>query len=517
MSMLQRNNTSDMFDASSVIADSVTRAAETSRGTIELNERAARAADALSENTISAPLLLSIIRLAELGIVAVAGALAQHLPFGPEVTSPERATAIALIGACMTVVTLQAIDAYQIASLRRSFNNFARATFAWSVTLAILAVGTAVALGVQTFPANWFAAWFATGALILLLFRGIVATLVDRWSRNGRLERRAVIVGGGRNAEDLIIAMEAQPDQDIRICGIFDDRNDDRSPPMVGGYPKLGTVEELVEFGRRARIDMLIISIPLSAEGRVLQLLKRLWVLPLDIRLSAHTDKLRFRERAHSRIGATPMLSIFDKPVAAWDGILKRGVDIFLAITALSVLWPLMLLTALAIRLESAGPVIFRQRRFGFNNQIIDVLKFRSMYTDQNDADARRVVTRGDPRVTRVGRIIRKTSIDELPQLVNVLRGELSLVGPRPHAINAHTQDRLWDEVIEGYFGRHRVKPGITGWAQINGFRGEVDTDTKIRRRVEHDLYYIENWSLLFDFYIIAMTPLRLFDTRNAY
>ena len=341
--------------------------------------------------------------------------------------------------------------------------------------------------------------------------------LVDRWSRFGRLERRAVIVGGGRNAEDLIIAMESQPDQDIRICGIFDDRNDDRSPPMVAGYPKLGTVEELVEFGRRARIDMLIISIPLSAEGRVLQLLKRLWVLPLDIRLSAHTDKLRFRERSHSRIGATPMLPIFDKPVAAWDGILKRAVDILLAIAALSVLWPLMLATALAIRLESAGPVIFRQRRFGFNNQIIDVLKFRSMYSDHHDADARRVVTRGDARVTRVGRIIRKTSIDELPQLVNVLRGELSLVGPRPHAINAHTQDRLWDEVIEGYFGRHRVKPGITGWAQINGFRGEVDTDHKIRRRVEHDLYYIENWSLLFDLYIIAMTPLRLFDTRNAY
>ena len=145
------------------------------------------------------------------------------------------------------------------------------------------------------------------------------------------------------------------------------------------------------------------------------------------------------------------------------------------------------------------------------------MLKFRSMYADQTDADARCVVTRGDARVTRVGKIIRKTSIDELPQLINVLRGELSLVGPRPHAINAQTQDRLWDEVIEGYFGRHRVKPGITGWAQINGFRGEVDSDAKIRRRVEHDLYYIENWSLLFDLYIIAMTPLRLFDTRNAY
>lgn len=517
MSMLQRGDQNDVFDARSVIADSVARTAESGRRTTPLNERAARAAAALHKNTISSPLLLSILRIAECAIAAAAGFTAHRLPFAADMTRPDDAFAVILIGACLMIVTLQAMDAYQIASLRLHFRNLARIIFAWSATLAILAVGYIVVREVAAIPRDWMTAWIVTGGGALLLFRALIAALVQRWRRDGRLERRAVIVGGGKNAEDLILAMEAQPDRDIRVCGIFDDRGDDRSPPMVAGYPKLGTVEELVEFGRRARIDMLIVSIPLSAEGRVLELLKRLWVLPVDIRLSAHTDKLRFRERAHSHIGAAPMLTVFDKPVAAWDGILKRGLDIVLALAALSVLWPVMLLTALAIRLESRGPVIFRQRRFGFNNQIIDVLKFRSMYADQTDADAKRVVTRGDARVTRVGRIIRKTSIDELPQLVNVLRGELSLVGPRPHAINAHTQDRLWDEVIEGYFGRHRVKPGITGWAQINGFRGEVDSDAKIRRRVEHDLYYIENWSLLLDLYIIAMTPLRLFDTRNAY
>lgn len=515
--MLQRGDGNDVFDARSVIADSVSRTAESGRRTAPLNERAARAAGALNKNTISAPLLLSIIRIVEFAIVAAAGFTAHLQPFATDMTRPDGAIAIVLIGASLTVVTLQAIDAYQIASLRLHFRNLARVAFAWSATLAILAVGFMVVRDIGAIPRGWSVAWFAIGGSALLLSRAFIATLVHGWCRNGRLERRAVIVGGGQNAEDLILAMEAQPDQDIRICGIFDDRGDDRSPPMVAGYPKLGTVEELVEFGRRARVDMLIISIPLSAEGRVLQLLKRLWILPVDIRLSAHTDKLRFRERAHSHIGAAPLLTVFDKPVAAWDGILKRGLDIVLAIAALSVLWPVMLLTALAIRLESRGPVIFRQRRFGFNNQIIDVLKFRSMYADQTDADAKRVVTRGDARVTRVGRIIRKTSIDELPQLINVLRGELSLVGPRPHAINAQTQDKLWDEVIEGYFGRHRVKPGITGWAQINGFRGEVDSDAKIRRRVEHDLYYIENWSIIFDLFILLKTPFSLIGNKNAY
>ena len=176
-----------------------------------------------------------------------------------------------------------------------------------------------------------------------------------------------------------------------------------------------------------------------------------------------------------------------------------------------------MLLAALAIKLDSRGPVLFRQKRHGFNNELIEVYKFRSMYVDKTDAHAAKLVTKDDPRVTRVGRFIRKTSLDELPQLFNVLKGELSLVGPRPHALQAKAADRLYHDVVDGYFARHKVKPGITGWAQINGWRGETDNDEKIQRRVEHDLYYIENWSVLFDLYILAMTPFALAKTENAY
>jgi lipopolysaccharide/colanic/teichoic acid biosynthesis glycosyltransferase len=179
---------------------------------------------------------------------------------------------------------------------------------------------------------------------------------------------------------------------------------------------------------------------------------------------------------------------------------------------------PLMALIALAIKLDSPGPVLFRQKRFGFNNQRIDVFQFRSLYHDQADPLASKVVTKNDPRVTRVGKFIRKSSIDELPQLFNVVfKSNLSLVGPRPHAVQGKWKSRLFDETVDGYFARHRVKPGITGWAQINGWRGEVDSEEKIQKRVEFDLYYIENWSVLFDTYILLKTPIALLKTENAY
>jgi len=178
---------------------------------------------------------------------------------------------------------------------------------------------------------------------------------------------------------------------------------------------------------------------------------------------------------------------------------------------------PVMGLVALAIKLDSKGPVLFRQKRHGFNNEEIEVFKFRSMYVEHTDPTAKSAVRKGDPRVTRVGRFIRKTSIDELPQFFNALFGTLSLVGPRPHAVYAQTHTRLYTEVVDGYFARHRVKPGVTGWAQISGWRGEMDTDEKIKKRTEFDLYYIENWSLWFDLRIMLLTPIRLLDTENAY
>ena len=362
----------------------------------------------------------------------------------------------------------------------------------------------------------WLAGFFGIGLLSLYAFRLVLYGKVRRWSREGRLDRRAVLVGGGEPGEALVTALAQQDDSDVRLLGVFDDRGDERAPNFCGGLPKLGTVDDLVEFARRTRVDLVLFSLPISAEGRILQMLKKLWVLPVDIRLSAHTNQLRFRPRSYSYIGTVPVLDVFDRPIADWDVVMKSLFDKVVGGLALIALSPVMALTALAIKLDSRGPVLFRQKRYGFNNELIEVYKFRSMYVEQSDATAAKLVTKGDPRVTRVGRFIRKTSLDELPQLFNVVfKGNLSLVGPRPHAVHAKAVDRLYDEAVDGYFARHRVKPGITGWAQINGWRGETDNDEKIQRRVEHDLYYIENWSVLFDLYILAHDAVRAAQDRE--
>jgi len=302
------------------------------------------------------------------------------------------------------------------------------------------------------------------------------------------------------------------------VIGVFDDRGDERSPSSCAGIAKLGNVGDLVAFARNTRVDLVIFSLPVSAESRILQMLKKLWVLPVDIRLSAHTNKLRYRPRSYSYVGSVPVLDIFDKPIADWDVVMKWLFDKIVGSLALVCALPIMAIVAIVIKLDSRGPVFFKQKRYGFNNELIEIYKFRSMYVDQADASASKLVTKGDPRVTRVGRFIRKTSIDELPQLFNVVfKGDLSLVGPRPHAIHAKAADRKYDEVVDGYFARHRVKPGITGWAQVHGWRGETDTHEKIQQRVDHDLYYIENWSILLDIYILAITPAALFKTSNAF
>jgi exopolysaccharide biosynthesis polyprenyl glycosylphosphotransferase len=240
-------------------------------------------------------------------------------------------------------------------------------------------------------------------------------------------------------------------------------------------------------------------------------------VLPVDIRLSAHMSKLRFTSKAYSYVGDVPVFDMVDRPISDWNLVFKWLFDKIVAVIALIVLSPVMVATAIAIKLDSTGPVFFKQKRHGFNNELVEVFKFRSMRTDMLDANASKLVTKGDPRVTRVGRFIRKTSIDELPQFFNVLTGQLSVVGPRPHATQAKADNLLYYEAVEGYFARHKVKPGITGWAQIHGWRGETDTVDKIMQRVQHDLYYIEKWSILLDLYIVLMTPIRLLNSENAY
>ncbi|MPZ38081.1 MAG: undecaprenyl-phosphate glucose phosphotransferase [Rhizobiales bacterium] len=483
-----------------------------------LSTAAQTIAERPTPSSYSPIVLAGTVRLIEFGLVMLVG-LAVYLAYVVPLDGFGWHYPLAIVAiAAIATLAFQAADIYQVQAFRGYEKQYFRLAAAWSVVFLIVIGISFFAKTGDQFSRVWLGSFYIVGLIALIIFRRALFLMVRRWTQDGRLERRAVIVGADEKGAALIESILAQRDTDIRIIGAFDDRGDERAPTAVSGLPKLGTVDDLVEFARRTRVDLVIFSLPISAESRILQMLKKLWVLPVDIRLAAHANKLRFRPRAYSYIGNIPVLDVFDKPITDWDVVMKWLFDKIIGSLILIAASPIMLITAIAIKLDSRGPVLFKQKRYGFNNELIEVYKFRSMYVDQCDATAAKLVQKHDPRVTRVGRFIRKTSIDELPQLFNVVfKGNLSLVGPRPHAVHAKAENRVYDEAVDGYFARHRVKPGITGWAQINGWRGETDTQEKIQGRVEHDLYYIENWSVLFDLYIVAATPFALAKSENAY
>jgi Undecaprenyl-phosphate glucose phosphotransferase len=459
-----------------------------------------------------------LVRASEFILIVLTGSLIYRFYVAAQVGYEASYFLVTPSVAIMAVLIFQMLQTYNLAAFRQPVRQTFRLAGGWACVFLIVFAALFFLKLEGVVSRVWIGAWFFAGLGALGVERALLARIAFAMARNGRLARRAVVVGGGEYGQSLLRDFGAASGPDIRMIGVFDDRSDDRSPQTVEGFPKLGNVDDLVEFARHTRIDLVIFALPITAELRILQMLRKLWVLPIDIRLSAHANRLRFRPRSYSYVGRVLVLDLFDKPIADWDVVIKLAFDKIVGALALIALSPVMLATAIAIKLDSPGPVLFRQRRYGFNNELIEVFKFRSMYVDKTDATAARLVTRNDPRVTRVGRFIRKTSLDELPQLFNVvLKGNLSLVGPRPHAVHAKAADRQYDEVVDGYFARHRVRPGITGWAQVNGWRGETDTQEKIQQRVEHDLYYIENWSILFDLYILAITPLSLIKTKNAF
>jgi Undecaprenyl-phosphate glucose phosphotransferase len=511
-------NARSMLDAAAAESATISGAPR-----IERRRRLTQAALAVTNQKVRraySPIVIAgavrLIDFALLGIVGVAIYLAYVAPLNGFYWQYVGA----ILGmSAMAVVCFQASDIYEVQVFRGQLRQMTRMISAWAfVFLLFIGASFFAKLGGEV-SRVWLSSFFFVGLAALVTERLLLRAVVRSWAREGRLDRRTIIVGSDENGEKLVEALNAQADSDIEILGVFDDRNDSRALDTCAGAAKLGKVDDIVEFARRTRIDLVLFALPISAEGRILEMLKKLWVLPVDIRLSAHTNRLRFRPRAYSYLGKVPTLDVFEAPITDWDLVMKWLFDHVVGALALLLAAPVMALVAFAVKLDSPGPVLFRQKRFGFNNERIDVFKFRSLYHDQADPLASKVVTKNDSRVTRVGRFIRRTSLDELPQLFNVVfKSNLSLVGPRPHAVQGKLQSQLFDEAVDGYFARHRVKPGITGWAQINGWRGEIDNEEKIQKRVEFDLYYIENWSVLFDLYILLKTPLALISkNENAY
>ncbi|MBB3104849.1 undecaprenyl-phosphate glucose phosphotransferase [Azomonas macrocytogenes] len=358
--------------------------------------------------------------------------------------------------------------------------------------------------------------WFVASTLLFGAERLGMLALFRRLMDRGLFLQNAVILGGTDNG--IRVAEYLKSNRDIRtgVIGFIDDRLE-RLPKNLADLPLLGNTQELERLIREEKVTQVLVALPWFADNRIGQLINELRKLPVNVLLVPDMVAFRHANKRITDVGGLPALIASDLPLRGWSPLFKRLEDIVLSSLALIVAAPVMLILAVAIKLDSPGPVLFRQKRYGYNNRLIEVFKFRSMYHAKADANANRQTTRDDDRITRVGRFIRKTSLDELPQLLNVFLGTMSMVGPRPHATATKAAGVLFEEAVAEYSSRHRVKPGITGWAQINGYRGETDTLEKIEKRIEFDLEYIERWSVWFDLNILFKTIPALLFNKDVY
>lgn len=372
-----------------------------------------------------------------------------------------------------------------------------------AIALVGLAVGTD-----EAFPHMWFGLWLATSAVLVLTARALAARVLASPSVKGAISRRVAVFGTGGPLRKATAALGGA-DSGTRLSGVFGPEpldGEDASERRDGG------LAELIDHAHSHQLDTVVIALPLSQHRHVPDVVAALGGLPTEIKLMADIGEQAVPLHGVSSLARVQCIDLQQKPLSGWGRFLKAAEDYTIAALATALLLPLLLIVAAAIKLDSPGPVIFRQRRHGLNNRVITVFKFRTMHVLPENEPFRQA-TRNDDRVTRIGRFLRRTSIDELPQLFNVLRGDMSIVGPRPHAVEMNA---AYAKALPLYNTRHRVKPGITGWAQVNDFRGPTLTLDDMRKRLDHDLYYIENWSLMFDLSIIAATPFIGLTHKNA-
>lgn len=384
--------------------------------------------------------------------------------------------------------------------------------FRWCLILALL-----LGLGYMTQFSDHFARsvvlpWAVITPVILY---GVITGL-HRLMRRVVLSvdnlRSAVIVGVTDSSLSLAEKLRDQPELCTRLEGFFDDRGRERLGDM-GEFELRGRLEELADFVRSRRIEVIFIALPIRHVQRVLDLLDELRDSTASIYYVPDLFVFDLIQARTAEIAGMPVVAMCETPFYGYRGVLKRLTDLGLTLAVLVVAVPVMVLIALAVRLTSRGPVLFRQRRYGLDGREIVVYKFRSMYVTEDGGDIRQA-SRDDDRITPVGRILRRYSLDELPQLINVLQGRMSLVGPRPHAV-AHNE--MYRKFIKGYMIRHKVLPGITGLAQVNGCRGETTELSEMQARVDYDLDYLRRWTPLLDIKILALTAVRVLGDSKAY
>ncbi|ODT85733.1 exopolysaccharide biosynthesis polyprenyl glycosylphosphotransferase [Phenylobacterium sp. SCN 70-31] len=411
----------------------------------------------------------------------------------------------------LALVLLVATGAYSMNMRERLRRRFGRLLIAAGAAGG--GAGAVCGLLDPTFPAIACATWAAAAAAALMFTHMAWGAVLGRLRARGLLTPNLVVVGGTPAAQRLI--RRALRTRDVNILGVFDDRRD-RVGPDVHGVPVLGKTADLIDHRILPFVDRIVITVPPRAGPRIAQLLERLAPVPNPISLLLDEDDEDAQSRAMGRIADFDLMHVSGATERSGYLLAKRILDLALSLGALVALAPVMAAVAFAIKLDSPGPVFFRQKRHGLMNEEITVWKFRSMRTEASDHRAARQVTADDDRVTRVGRFIRRTSLDELPQLFNIVTGEMSVVGPRPHAIGMLSGGAEASKLVETYAHRHRIKPGLTGWAAVNGSRGPVDTAADVRRRVALDLEYVERRSFWLDLSIILRTAPCLLGDSGA-
>ena len=397
--------------------------------------------------------------------------------------------------------------------LNDSFRRMLRKTFVnWVIVAGIMVFFGEASGYINFFPRDVIYSWLIATPFALMTANSLARWIIPNVLAMEGNTRTAVIAGCNDIGTRLAENFGSNKFIGVRFVGYFDDRQRDRLDG-IGDAPLLGSFDQLAEYVKTHHVDHIYLALPMATQPRILKILDNLKDTTTSIFFVPDifvTDLIQGRV---DQVGGMPVVAVCETPFTGASGVVKRISDIILSILIMILISPIMLFAAIGVKLSSPGPVIFKQRRYGLDGKEIVVYKFRSMTTCDDGKDVKQA-TRGDSRITRFGAFIRKTSIDELPQFINVLQGRMSIVGPRPHAV-AHNE--TYRKLIKGYMVRHKVKPGITGWAQVNGYRGETETVEKMEKRIEYDLEYLRNWSLSMDLWIIIKTAATTLKDSSAY
>lgn len=407
---------------------------------------------------------------------------------------------LVFIGALFQFVIFGRFHLYDPRHRLTVFRELRNVLMAWLVTMAGVSVFIFFSKSGHDYSRFWWGLWLGFGLALLLTVHALLRLLLRYLRKHGIGLRRVILVGYPSLMIVLLKRIETTPGLGLDVARLFD--------------PNEVELIEIASFVSKEKIDQVWVTLPLKEEALLHEIVDNLALFPVEVKYVPDVFGLRLFSHSLTEISGLPVLNLCSSPLHGVNAVIKAVEDLLLSAFFLLLFFPLMVLIAFAVKVSSPGPVFFCQDRVGMGGRTIRVLKFRSMVVHEEFGGAVTQATRSDPRITKLGNFLRRTSLDELPQFINVLRGEMSIVGPRPHAV-AH--NAYYQNLVDGYMNRHRVKPGITGWAQVNGYRGETDAIEKMQLRVEYDLYYIENWSFWFDLKIIVLTAFKGLVHKNAH